>query len=161
MQLSGGGAANYKAAITGCDPTPVICRTSYQVEPGNMKGPTRDGVETLIGSPPDIYSGPGRYQWSNGTIHDTSKSLVLLPIVDVTLYPGFCPNGTLHGANAMLPVVGFALVFVDGLGGGPNGDVIGRVVNVLPCDEVAPSGNELDGTVYGFPIRLVRPLTES
>jgi len=152
-------------AIGGCTTT-MVCRTTYAMEPGKPanSGPISQGITTLLGNSPDQYVGPGRYRRPDGTIHDTSRSLVMAPIGDLDLFPGFCPGDhsqVFNGNNNSLTVVGFALIFIDGPGIDPLGisGVTGEIIDVLPCGDAAPSGNQLDGTIYGFPIRLVRPIS--
>ena len=49
--------------------------TSSQV---TIKGPTKDGINTLIGGPPpeDTYVSIGHYRHFDGNIYDTSRALV-------------------------------------------------------------------------------------
>jgi hypothetical protein len=155
-------------AIGGCTTT-MSCRSTYSAEPGKPanSGPISSGIATLLGASPDQYVGPGRYRRPDGTIHDTSRSLVMAPIGDLDVPPapsGFCPGDhtqVFNGNNLSFTVVGFALIFIDGSGVDPFGvsGVTGEIIDVLPCGTAAPGGNQLDGTIYGFPVRLVRPVS--
>ena len=157
IQITGSGADPYRDAISTCLPVEFSCFDSYSVEPGAKVGPTRQGVEDLVGIPPAYeYVALNEYRRIlDGTIHDTAPSLVLAPIVDLCAVTGFCPaNDFPHGSGTTLTVKGFALVFVDGMNGS---DVRAHMVNVLPCSGVPPVGGDPTGSAaFGTPIRLVR-----
>ena len=158
IQIGGPGASDYRDAISTCVSDAVLaCQNSYEVKTGNMVGPTRQGVEALVGDPPrDTYVARGQYRHPDNRIYDTSTALVVAPIVDLCNYPGFCPNNELPpGGNVQLTVVGFALVFVEGIqNGGPfDGDVVGRLIDVYSCGTVPPVSG---ATTYSLPVRLVR-----
>jgi hypothetical protein len=157
IEMGGPGASDYRRAIAECSPDgSLYCRSSYSVKTGNMVGPTKQGVNDLIGNPPrDKYVGLGQYQPPDGTIRDTSAALVVAPIVDLCSTPGFCPSNKLpSGTNVTLPVLGFALIFIEGVqNGGPNDGVKVRLINVFSCDAITPPP---DATVFSIPIRLVR-----
>src|SRR5262249_382484 len=137
-----------------------VCRNTYDVLTGNKIGPTVKSVQDLIGNPPtDTYVGIGQYNNSNGTF-DTSRALVLAPIMDLTAVPNFCPPplGTCttkceqfpSGSNVSIQVIGFALIFIENANGG---NVTGRLVNVLPCGPNTPSADDY-GSV-AVPLRLI------
>ncbi len=159
--ISGNGANDYSDAIGSCvDDAVLNCQLSYNVKTGNMKGPTADGVNQLIGNPPqDTYISPDHYRHPDNKVYNTSRALVTAPVMDLCSYPGFCPSGGLpSGGNVNLTVKGFAQFFVEGVAqSGPNqGNVTGRLVNVFPCDSAVtpPSGGSTTGS--GVPLRLVR-----
>jgi Flp pilus assembly protein TadG len=155
IQLPGSvGGNDYRNNIRTCPPNAVPCNQFYSVETGNMVGPTKQGVSDLIGNPPtDTYISLGRYRRSDGTIGDTSKGLIVAPIWDACNMPDFCPaNQFPTGTNVNLKVIGFALVFLEGIEGN---DVVGRLINVFPCGN-APLETDETGP-YSIPVRLVRP----
>src|SRR5262249_19825026 len=91
------GANDYKDNIATCANAYVRCSDSYSVKNGNMVGPTKQGVDALIGNPPnDTWVSIGQYQTSNG-LSDTSKAVVLSPIWDSCGTSGFCPAGKFPG----------------------------------------------------------------
>jgi hypothetical protein len=51
----GGGATAYRNNICSCNNTPVELGTPYPLEPGNMRGPTFQGVGELIKEDPNAY----------------------------------------------------------------------------------------------------------
>ena len=55
----GGGASRYKGAICECNDADVFLDTEYDIEPGNMVGPTKDGIEYLNSLDPKAKWVPG------------------------------------------------------------------------------------------------------
>ena len=148
------GGDDYRDNISTCSPEVLTCQAVYGAEPGNMIGPTKQGVNELIGSPPDVYYDVGEYLTSSG-MSNTSRSLIVAPIWDVCLLPGFCPADKLPdgGANVQIPVKGFALIFIDGV---QSNDVVAHLVGISGCGSGGPPlGSEVTGP-YSVPIRLVR-----
>lgn len=149
------GGNDYRTNIYTCSPDVLSCQAVYGSEPGNMIGPTIQGVRDLTGSPPDVYYGVGEYQTSSG-MSNTSRSLIVAPIWDVCLFPGFCPANKLpdNGANVQIRVRGFALIFIDGVQGN---DVMAHLVGISGCGSSGgpPLGSEVTGP-YSVPVRLVR-----
>jgi hypothetical protein len=155
IQLPGSvGGNDYRDNISMCPPNAVPCNEFYSVETGNMVGPTKQGVNDLIGNPPtDTYVSLGRYMRGDGTIGDTSRGLIVSPIWDACGMANFCPGNRFPtGTNVSLKVVGFALIFLEGVQGN---DVVGRLINIFPCG-TAPLETEETGP-YSIPVRLVRP----
>ncbi len=52
---SGRGAARYRQNICSCNASVIDLDTEYVIEPGNMVGPTYQGVRVLIDQDPDAY----------------------------------------------------------------------------------------------------------
>ena len=126
---------------------------------GNKMGPTAHGVCNLIAGDPnchnasDTYVGPGQYNWADGSgIHDTSKSLITAPIVDLSSVDSFCPTNNM-GSHDTLPVVGFATIFIT-TGDSAKDSIYGYIVNAWGCDGDAT----IDTGNYGSPVpfRLIR-----
>src|SRR5262249_5634371 len=115
----------------------AYCLNSYGVLTGNKQGPTKQGVNDLIGNTPDTYVSIGQY--SNGTTtSDWSRSLVTVPIWDTCSLSGFCPtNNFPSGGNTQLQVIGFGLVFIDGVDN--QGTVTAHLVGVSGCGNTAGS----------------------
>jgi hypothetical protein len=157
------GGNDYRANIASCSPQQIRCQQTYGAEPGNMIGPTLQGVRDLIGPVADTWQAPGEYvSGIDGATSDTSRQLITIPVWDSCGMVGFCPAGELpdNGANVMIPVAGFAQVFLDGVAGS---NVVGRLVGISAC---AAGGGGSGGTgggggageigPYGVPVRLVR-----
>ncbi len=148
------GGDDYRTNISTCSPEVLTCQAVYGAEPGNMIGPTLQGVNDLTGSPPDVYYGVGAYLTSSG-MSNTSRSLVVAPVWDVCSLPGFCPANSFPdgGANVQIPVRGFALIFIDGV---QANDVMAHLVGISGCGSTGPPlGSEVTGP-YSVPVRLVR-----
>jgi hypothetical protein len=157
------GGNDYRTNIATCSPSFVYCAETYGVEPGNMIGPTIQGVRDLAGDPPnDTFIDVGQYrQNASGIISDTSHQLAISPIWDICNMPGFCPAGQLPGGGATLQIaiVGFALVFVEGVQGN---DVLSRLIWASSCSAAGGGGGPGSGPAppetgpYSIPVRLVR-----
>ena len=113
-----------------------------------MSGPTRQGVNALVGNPPtDTWVSVGQYQTPNG-LSDTAVNLVVAPIWDACGAAGFCPGGSFPTGQATVQVIGFAALFLDGVQGS---DVMAHLINVSSCSGTPETG----GTVLSLPLRLV------
>jgi len=150
IDLTKGGGSDYRDNIATCVNTYVRCLDSYSVLTGDKVGPTQQGVNALIGNPPDdTWVSLGQYQTPQG-LSDSSKAVVVAPIWDTCGMAGFCPGGNFpSGTNANLQIIGFAVFFLEGIQGN---DVMARLVNVASCS----SSSETGGTVLSLPLRLVR-----
>jgi hypothetical protein len=109
----------------------------YAVEPGNMIGPTAQGVDTLIARDPGA-------SWSNGGITGSAFSpatnsprVVPIGVIDIDAY--LAPDPT--GANGIVRLVNIYGFFIEGMGDvAPNGtitlnpnsgkSVIGRIMTI-------------------------------
>lgn len=156
------GGADYRANIGRCSPEVIYCQSLYPVEPGNMVGPTIQGVRDFLGPNPDVFIDVGRYQRADGTISDTSPQLTVAPIWDECSMAGFCPDQKLPdgGRNLRIPVIGFAQIFLEGIQGN---NVIARLIGVAACAAGGGGGAPGGGGPgppeigpYSVPVRLVR-----
>ena len=168
------GKNGYKDNIETCLNTATVCRDSYNVITGNTVGPTRSGIQNLIGDPPLYsYQAVGQYKYlADGTIHDTSKALVVAPIWNpcATALPDgtlLCPNPNNpsapnlggqfpSGSGSNVPpisIIGFALVFIDSVDNQEGVHV--HLIDVMAC---GPDISDPDGSsAYSIPVRLIRP----
>jgi Flp pilus assembly protein TadG len=146
------GANDYRNEIGTCYATALPCAASYGVKTGDMVGPTKQGVNDLVGNPPsDTYIAVGQYRHSDGTISDTSNALIVAPIWDTCNFPGFCPGNTFpSGSTVNVTIVGYAMLFLSGVQGN---NVVAHLINVSSCGAGAPTG---ETGPYAIPIRLVR-----
>ena len=154
------GASDYRDNIMTCSNSYLRCHDFYGVEPGNMVGPTKQGVDGLIGDPPrdtfdlDHFTATGniRYVRQDGTFTDISDGVIVAPIWDTCGMSGFCPSGSLPGgAGTSVQIIGFGVFFLEGIQGN---DVVARLINISACGTT--SSTESGGTVLSFPLRLVR-----
>jgi Flp pilus assembly protein TadG len=163
----GSGASTYRAVwsqclneVSGASPDIVHCGDSIPLETGNMVGPTNQGVDTMVGNPPDVWLGQDpttgvfQYQTSSG-ISDTSKAMGTLAVWDnckYTISPGK------HGQA--VPVIGFLEVFVDGMSNSCSGSASGgnnvrvHTVSALGCNGTG-AGATTPGP-FGVPVQLVK-----
>ena len=158
VQMGGSGGSVYRDAIASCSAIQYQCRNSYPTESGAMNGPTKEGIEGwgqnpgLLASPPDTWQ--NRHEYLHNGMQppfDTSQQVVLAPIADLC---GYCPAGDFPtGGGTNLTIVGFAMMFVDGMGGAGNKDVIAHLVDVKGCGAVG--GGVTGSTVFSTPLRLV------
>ena len=150
---------DYENNISTCTNGLVRCFNTYSVLTGNRVGPTKHGVEDLIGDPPRFeWVSAGHYKrMSDNKIFDMSENVVIAPIWDPCSLTGFCPSADFpQGTNVSLKVIGFAIIFLEGIQGD---DVVARLINVSSCGldgGGTPGGGEVGGTVLSIPLRLVR-----
>jgi Flp pilus assembly protein TadG len=170
IDIPGQNPGDINNAIQFCLGSTSACAQVYSILTGNHAGPVKNGVKDLIGCPtPDVYLGPGQYQRPDGSIGSTSRALVTCPVWDVcTAVIGgtpFCPAASVPGGtNVSLQIVGFAVVFVEGLTSGGSGtidcngnNVIARILNVTACGATGGGTiNPNETGPFGVPIRLVR-----
>ncbi len=111
------GGSQYRWNIANCNPYYVGVGDRLQVEPGNMVGPTKQGVQELIDQDPGAY-------WSSssnsieGSAFGTSPRIILVPFFDPTSPPT-------SGRN-WVRVTKVGAFFLEGVQG--NGDVTGRFI---------------------------------
>jgi Flp pilus assembly protein TadG len=145
----GSGASTYSCAIQDClntcsINTPVSCGSNWPLETGNMVGPTTQGVNNLIGNPPDTYINVGQYQTANG-ISNTSQSLIVAPVWDN------CTQVINPGTSGQTPtVIGFLELFVVGTSGN---NLQTRLISAAGCNTQAGSSGSTGPLAY--PVRLV------
>ena len=154
----GSGANTYQCAWGQClnyctGTSEIACGTKYPVETGALNGPTRHGVDDLIGRPPDQWISSGKYS-VNGVEMTTSKSLVVAPVWDNCDPANQIVPGT-HGQQ--VEVIGFVELFIDGMQGN---DVKAHVVAPIKCPNPGGGGgagnpNPSTGP-YAIPVRLVQ-----
>jgi len=136
---SGRGAAEYRRNICSCNNSVIDLDTEYLIEPGNMVGPTFQGVQKLIEMDPDAY-------WDDRTNSVVSDWGMDSPrVVTVALFdpseidkPGrqylrfnnFARVFIEEQPDRQDPVTGRFLYYVRGVGG-RTGETKGSLVRVL------------------------------
>jgi hypothetical protein len=120
------GANYYRQWISECEPYLVGIGDRLQIEPGNMVGPTRQGMDELIALDP----GATWDSASNTVINSAygkSPRIALVPLFDPTLAPG-------SGRN-YVTVTQVGAFFIEQTG--PGGEVTGRFLDYaapgVPC----------------------------
>ena len=158
------GGNDYRDNISSCSQQQIRCQQTYGAEPGNMIGPTVQGVRDLIGPFEDTYLAAGPVPERPRRAHlPDEPSAHHHSRLGRLQHGGLLPHRRVagRGANVQIPVVGFAQVFLVGVQGN---DVIGRLVGVSACDAGGGSGGGASGGggstgeigPYGVLVRLVR-----
>jgi Flp pilus assembly protein TadG len=116
------GADDYSGNISGCNPTVVHFGDPMVQEPGNMVGPTNQGVDALIAQDPTAY-----WDTTLNQVHTTmnpSPRVFPIPLYD----PDYYQSGVTNGRNATLRVANWIGFFVESRSGN---NVIGRITPIL------------------------------
>jgi len=144
------GADGYRDSIATCDSPYLRCGDRLSLKSGNMVGPTKQGVEMLIGNPPRFtWISPGQYsRVSDAKIFDLSENVVLVPIWS-SCGSNFCPAAKVRG---QVQIIGYAAIFLEGI----SGDyVVARLLGVSSCGPMIDP-TETGGTALSVPLRLIR-----
>lgn len=131
------GASAYRASIEHGTSSDVSIGDVLQVEPGKMVGPTKQGVDYLIGLDPNA-------RWSNDAVVGSSYAGLSSPrIVKVPLFdPAILPDN----GRSSVTVVALAAFFIEGFQGK---DVVGRFIRIFS------SGNVGNGVSMLYQVRLI------
>ena len=141
------GGAEYERNIAACNAAEVWPGDWLQLEPGNMVGPTNQGMRDLIAQDPDAYWDPitQSVQDSKFTI---SPRIVLVPIHD--------PRIPIAGGRNTVQVTKVAAFFMEQMEG--NAEVRGRFLKVrnpgTPCAAGGGGGGGL--TSFTYSLSLIR-----
>jgi hypothetical protein len=115
------GASDYRNNITGCNPEVSQLGVPYDLENGNMLGPTKQAFDDVIALDPSAHWDPsadgGKGAVVGSTYGDWRNSPRVVPIAL------FDPNqiaGINSGGNLKIQFNNFALFFVDGFEGNGN-----------------------------------------
>lgn len=136
------GADEYRENIAGCNSTVMDFDDLLLAEPGNMSGPTRQGIDDLIAKDP--LARWDSYENRVVSSMHPSPRVVAIPLFD----PVYYETGKQNGRNADLKVVNYMGFFIEEMQGN---DVVGYVT---------PIGGILSGSggpapVGTFPIAIV------
>jgi Flp pilus assembly protein TadG len=118
----GTGADWYKENIAGCNQAKFTYGAEMTAEPGNMVGPTTQGIDDLIAKDPDAY-------WDTAT-NSLKTSMHPSPrVFPIPLYdPEYYESGKQNGKNASLRMANWLGFFVEGRKGN---DIYGRITPIL------------------------------
>jgi putative Flp pilus-assembly TadE/G-like protein len=143
------GAADYEAAISGCNTTIVNTDIIVDQEPGMMTGPTRDGIINLVNQDAGAYWEPlpgcNCIRGSDPKFGGMSPRLRTIPLYDPILFDMNRQPGL---ANATFKIVSFLGVFIVGMQGN---DVIARIHPVTGL----VNGSNTTLSSFAMAIRLV------
>jgi hypothetical protein len=121
------GAAEYRVNLgsdcSGSNNTPVEPGDTLQVEPGNMVGPTKQGLSDLFADDPGAYWDSGSNSIKGSSFADPMDSprVALFPFYDPSIYQ---PSG-----RNDVQVYQLGAVFIEGIDG--KGDVTGRFIRAM------------------------------
>jgi hypothetical protein len=122
------GADDYRRDIANCNTSIIPIGTLIDPEPGNMVGPTSQGVQDLIAKDPDAY-------WDTscncvkGSAFGKSPRVAVIPVYD----PVYYEEGKHNGKNASLKIANYIGFFMESMQGN---QVWGRIT---------PVGGVIDG----------------
>jgi Flp pilus assembly protein TadG len=115
------GSSCYQWAIHNCLPTVIELGQEYNVENGNMEGPTRKGVEKLVAQDSGAYWDGSKVAGSAFTPWESSPRVVVIPVFD--------PSREFDPGNRPIEFSNFIGVFVESVtGSGNNQQVNGRLM---------------------------------
>jgi hypothetical protein len=141
------GGDEYRENIADCNPASVWPGDWLQLEPGNMVGPTNQGMRDLIAQDPDAYWDPIT-QSVQGSRFQISPRIVLIPIHD--------PRLPINSGRTDVQVAKIAAFFMEQMEG--NAEVRGRFLKVRapgePC--VAGGGGGGGAGSFTYTLSLIR-----
>ena len=115
------GAADYRWNIGNCNTNLMGFGDTYPSEPGNMVGPTQQGMDDLIARDPNAY-----WDVANKRVVSTmhpSPRVAIIPLFD----PYYYDTGKVNGRNASLKLVNYLGFFIEEMRGN---EVVGRITPV-------------------------------
>jgi hypothetical protein len=121
MPENGGGASDYRWNIGNCNTTIMAFGQTFTAKPGNMVGPTRQGMDDLINKDPGAY-----WDTSKNEVHSSknpSPRIVAIPLFD----PVYYEEGKHNGRNASLKFVNYLGFFIERMQGN---EVVGRITPI-------------------------------
>jgi hypothetical protein len=146
IALDGGtGADWYEQNIPGCGPGEALIGQHVAIEPGNMAGPTKKGVDDLIAKDPNAYWDTAQRRVVSD-MHPSPR-IVVLPVFDTYVYEAARQTGRTEIKIANL--VGF---FIEDTVGN---DVKARIVPAMGLIRPDGGGGGVPSGAFLMAIRLV------
>jgi hypothetical protein len=138
------GGDEYRWNIANCNTTIMGFGELLLMEPGNMVGPTTDGIDDLIAKDPYAY-------WDT-TLNKSVSTMSPSPrVVAIPLYdPNYYETGKLSGRTADLKVTNYLGFFITGRSGN---NVYGRITPITGL--VKGNGGPAPTGAFPMAIRLV------
>jgi hypothetical protein len=139
------GGSDYRWNIGHCNTTVMQFGQTYDSEPGNMVGPTKQGMEDLIALDPDA-------RWDDGqkkviSSKHPSPRVRAIPLFD----PAYYADGKQNGRNASLKFVNYLGFFIEEMQGN---EVYGRIVPIGGMRK--GTGGPAPAAAFPKSIRLVK-----
>ncbi|MGB2717245.1 MAG: pilus assembly protein TadG-related protein, partial [Vicinamibacterales bacterium] len=120
MEGEDSGADDYRWNIGNCNTQIMGFGEIFEAEPGNMVGPTQQGMEDLIARDPNAYWGSNNEPVSS---MKPSPRVVAIPLFD----PIYYAEGKTQGRNASLKFVNYLGFFIERMQGN---EVVGRITPI-------------------------------
>jgi Flp pilus assembly protein TadG len=146
---SSSGGNDYRGNISSCNPAVTSLGQSYDVENGNMVGPTKQGIDDLIAQDPgaqwnsSLDGGKGGIEGSQFGNWRNSPRVIAVALFD--------PNqiaGIQSGGNLSVTFNNFALFFVEGfVGNGTQAPLKGRFLYFATGNGTGPVHGPLTRTL--------------
>jgi Flp pilus assembly protein TadG len=139
------GGDYYRDNIAMCNPTVVTYGFNMEQEPGDMTGPTNQGIDDLIAQDFGAY-----WDRSTNSVHTTmnpSPRVFPIPLYD----PDYYQSGKTTGRTASLRVANWIGFFVEGRSGN---NIYGRITPILGV--VDPNAGPAPAGTFPVAIRLVQ-----
>ena len=128
------GADFYRENIEGCNTTVVNRQDLITQEPGNMMGPTIQGIEALIARDPNAY-------WDSSSRKVVSTMHPSPRVFPIPLYdPDYYALGKANGRNADLRVANWVGFFAEGTSGNEVYGRITQITGIIDPNAPAPLG---------------------
>ena len=117
------GADDYAENIAECNTAVIPIGAPMPAEPGNMVGPTQQGVSDLIAKDPHAYWDDGCNCVKGSSYGTKSPRVAIIPVYD----PVYYDMGKQNSTNASLKIANYIGFFMEGMQGN---EVIGRITPV-------------------------------
>ncbi len=138
------GGSEYRDNIANCNTTVMGFGDLLEAEPGNMVGPTIQGIDDLIAKDPDAY-----WDDDDNSVHSSmnpSPRVAIIPLYD----PVYYDTGKQNGRNADLKVANYLGFFIESHSGN---NVYGRITPVSGL--IKGNGGPAPAGAFPKAIRLV------
>jgi len=141
------GASDYRWNIGNCNTNVMRFGELYNPEPGNMVGPTKQGMADLIALDPSAY-------WDTATNkvvsqYTPSPRVRAIPLFD----PVYYANGKQNGRNASLKFVNYLGFFIEEMQGN---EVVGRITPIGGLRKGGAGAEGVPPAAFPRVIRLVQ-----
>lgn len=139
------GADDYRWAIANCKTDMMGYGDDYVAKPGNMPGPTKQGMDDLIAKDPDARWDDGKSEVVS-SMHPSPR-VVVIPLFD----PVYYYTGKMNGRNASLKFVNYLGFFLERMDGN---EVVGRITPVSGV--MNANAGPAPAAAFPYVIRLVQ-----
>jgi Flp pilus assembly protein TadG len=146
MPKNDDGASDYRWNIANCNTSIMTFGQEFPPKPGNMVGPTKEGIDELIAKDPDAEWDVAKKKVINNA-YEWSPRVVAIPLFD----PVFYEEGKHTGRKASLKFVNYLGFFVEEMRGN---EVVGRITPIGGL--LQGNGGPAPEAAFPTAIRLVK-----